>query len=299
VWQLATSLLDAGARVTIATLDSHVHEAVTLDGPRLVVHFGHFRPRARRHMSDLMAVERNAVRRSLEHANPDIVHAHWTYEYALGSLASRLPTLVTVRDWAPTILRLSPDAYRLGRLAMFEWCLARARHLTAVSPYIQTHLERVTCRPVAVVPNGVPDRFFSRRHARLDPQAPVLVSVNNGFGRGKNVTALLEAFAVVRRSLPATRLTLAGEGFARAGEAESWAIRRGCADGVTFLGPIGHDEVLSLLGSSGVLVHPSLEESFGMTLIEAMSQRVPVIGGTRCGALGTRLRSFWRLGRRP
>ena len=34
-----------------------------------------------------------------------------------------------------------------------------------------------------------------------------------------------------------------------------------------------------------LLAHPSREESFGMTLIEAMSQRVPVIGGARAGAV--------------
>ncbi len=38
---------------------------------------------------------------------PDLVHAFTgAKEYALGALASGIPTLVTVRDWMPTVLWL-------------------------------------------------------------------------------------------------------------------------------------------------------------------------------------------------
>ena len=48
--------------------------------------------------------------------------------------------------------------------------------------------------------------------------------------------------------------------------------------------------VRELLAESDVLVHPSREEAFGMTLIEAMACRTPVVGGQtiRCGAVGPR-----------
>jgi glycosyltransferase involved in cell wall biosynthesis len=285
VWQLATSLLDAGAHVTVASLDASAPARVIACGQHLTLKFGCFRPRARDRMRDLMRTERCEIRRALESAGPDIVHAHWAYEYALGSLATGLPTLVTVHDWAPTILRLSPDAYRLGRLAMFGWCLAKAPHLTAVSPHIQVHVERLSRRPVAVIPNGLPDDSFLHQSAGLAPHEPVVVSVNNGFGRLKNVSALLEAFALVRRSLPASRLLLAGKDFGPEEDAHRWACQAGCADGVEFLGPLSREGVLALLRSASTLVHPALEESFGMTLIEAMSQRVPVVGGNRSGAV--------------
>ena len=285
VWQLATNLLDAGAHVTVASLDANVREQATARGEHLTLQFGCFRSRARERMCDLMKAERSEIRRALQRADPDVVHAHWAYEYALGSLATGLPTLITVHDWAPTILRLSPDAYRFVRLAMFGWCLAKAPYVTAVSPHIQAHVERVSRRPVTVIPNGLPDDSFLGQDAGLAPHEPVVVSVNNGFGRLKNVSALLEAFALVRRSLPASRLLLVGNGFASEENAHRWARDAGCADGVEFLGPLSREGVLDLLRSASALVHPALEESFGMTLIEAMSQRVPVVGGDRSGAV--------------
>ncbi len=39
------------------------------------------------------------------------------------------------------------------------------------------------------------------------------------------------------------------------------------------------------LGGHYVFVHPSLEETFGNVLIEAIVEGVPVIGGTRSGAV--------------
>ena len=40
-----------------------------------------------------------------------------------------------------------------------------------------------------------------------------------------------------------------------------------------------------MLDLSDILVHPALEESFGMTLVEAMARKVPVIAGQSSGAV--------------
>jgi glycosyltransferase involved in cell wall biosynthesis len=138
---------------------------------------------------------------------------------------------------------------------------------------------------VPLIPNGLPDDSFLHQGAGLTRHEPVVVSVNNGFGRRKNVSALLEAFALVRCLLPASRLLLAGNGFGPEEDAHRWAREAGCADGVEFLGPLSRDGVIALLLSASALVNPALEESFGMTLIEAMSQRIPVVGGKRSGAV--------------
>ena len=52
-----------------------------------------------------------------------------------------------------------------------------------------------------------------------------------------------------------------------------------------FIGRIPYSQLLDGLATADVLVHPSLEETFGMSIAEAMALGVPVIGGAHSGAV--------------
>ena len=96
---------------------------------------------------------------------------------------------------------------------------------------------------------------------------------------------LLEAHRTLRRQGFGSELQLIGHEYELGGPCEAWARQKRLAEGVTFLGPLPRDKVLTRMREATLLAHPSREESFGMTLIEAMSQRLPVIGGARSGAV--------------
>ena len=292
VCQLVCDLVSRGQRVSVVTLDQAVARPVTATGPLLDVVCGPYRPRHR--MRDLMWVERRAVRDAVLRTRPDLVHAHWCGEYALGAFASGIPTLVTVHDWMPTILRLMGARYWpywSGRTLLYFATLARARYLTANSPYTAEKVRRFTRASLEVVPNGVTDGDFfvpGGQETRGRPRpagSPIIVSVNNGFGPRKNVSRLLEAYRTLRQQGIDSELQLIGDGYGSGGPCEAWARQRRLAEGVTFLGPLPRDETLLRMREATLLAHPAREESFGMTLIEAMSQRLPVVGGARSGAV--------------
>lgn len=283
VTQLAVGLLRRGIDTTVVALDGAVDSEVRLTGPGLRVCVGPYRPRRR--ARDYYRPERAFVARALAREAPALAHAHWTYEYALGALASGVPTLTTVHDWAPAVLRLYRDPYRTVRLAMALDVLARCRALTTVSPVMARRLARLGRRDVAVVPNAVEDELFAPRTHPLDTAAPRLVALANGFSVGKGVRTLLRAFPRVRAWNPACRLVLAGRDHEPDGPASAWARSRGLEVGVEFAGVVPHDEVPALLRAADALVHPSLEESFGVVLAEAMAQGLPVVGGARSGAV--------------
>jgi len=48
---------------------------------------------------------------------------------------------------------------------------------------------------------------------------------------------------------------------------------------------VEHKQLIDLYDQSIIMVHPSIEESFGNTIIEAMSRKVAVIGGQNSGAV--------------
>ena len=188
---------------------------------------------------------------------------------------------MTARNWP----------YWSGRALLYFTVLARARYLTANSPYTANKVRRFTRASLEVVPNGIPDGDFVvpeerqvERQQRL-MRPPLVVSVNNGFGPLKNVQRLLEAHGALTQRGMESELHLVGDGYGSEGPCEAWARRTQLSRAVTFMGPLPREEVLREMRRATVLVHPACEESFGMTLIEAMSQGTPVIGGMRSGAV--------------
>jgi L-malate glycosyltransferase len=281
--QLIVSLLERGYTVHAFSLDRALNEPVVLRGPKLTLHMAPYRPRGR--ARDLFAVERRHLVDAIRRTNPDILHAHWTYEFAWAALSSGVPTLITIRDWAPRILRYDRSAYRIARLLMNYVVLRRGTEFTANSKYIQTQYRRKYRREIPVIPNALPDDVFATNTRRYPAIPHRIVSINNGFGRLKNTKVLLEAFNKLRMRGIQVGMELIGKGYEPRGCAHRWAQERGLTKSVDFVGSIPHREIGARLENASLLIHPSLEESFGYTLLEAMSKRVPVLGGISSGAV--------------
>ena len=61
-------------------------------------------------------LEIRAMVESIKKANPDVVHAQWTYEFAHAAIASGCPHLITARDSPWAIIRHMTSPYRIFRL---------------------------------------------------------------------------------------------------------------------------------------------------------------------------------------
>lgn len=239
--------------------------------------------RARHRARDAFRQERRAVREMVDSVDADVVHAHWTYEFGLGSLAARHPVLVTVHDWAPAILRHKPDGYRAVRMLMQARCLARSRHLTVVSPTMGERLRRVGLR-ATLVPNGLPTADLAAPR-QWGSEARRVLCVTSSFSPLKNTASLLRAFPEVRRRCKGVTLHLVGPEHGPGGPAESWARGHGLDQGVVFEGPLPTEGVRAAMDAADLFVSPSLEESFGLAVLEAMGRGLPVVGGRGAGAV--------------
>jgi glycosyltransferase involved in cell wall biosynthesis len=62
------------------------------------------------------------------------------------------------------------------------------------------------------------------------------------------------------------------------------SLSPGAAKRVTFAGLVAHSDVPTYFGNADIYVNPSLYESFGMSIIEAMAAGLPVVA-TRVGAV--------------
>ena len=236
---------------------------------------------------DAFRRERRQMIAALSRRQPDVVHAQWTYEFAHAGLGSGFPCLVTARDSPRQILRHSPSAFKLFNKYYGDWLIPRIPRLTAVSPYMRQELrDAYTLRsdPV-VIPNGIrPEVFATAEHGR--PARPFTFTTVSGWDPRKNPQPLLAGFAELFRRHPDSRLQLIGRGFEPGGPAAKWAAGKGISAGLVFMGHQSHADVLQQLRDhSDVFIHPTLEESFGSSILEAMSQRLPVIAGIHSGAV--------------
>jgi L-malate glycosyltransferase len=286
---LVEALLERGHTVSVFTLHHEFGSAVqTFRGDKLTVHIGGVRRKGYVRAATQYGQERRNLVEAMRGDPCDVWHAHWTYEYALAALAVDPNTLITIHDWAPLILkmqkRFQDRFYRFGRLTMNNAALRRGRYFTAPSPYIAQQVERVANKKCHIVPNALPDIYFVPE-ARPKRNSYQIVSINHGFDKRKNVATLLSALSIIRQHLPKAKLSLIGRGFGTGEAAHLWATENKLLDGVEWLGVQPYATIHSVLQTADLLVHPSLEESFGMTLIEAMAKRVPVVAGRESGAV--------------
>lgn len=234
---------------------------------------------------DGFRVERERLVASLAVDRLDVVHAHWLYEYAAAALDQHaVPVVITAHDDPWRVLRHMPSLYRLGRFLLARGVMRRAAEITAVSPSLARRIAAFTGRPVAVVANPLPDLLPVRSPAAAGVPQCIGV-VLNGWSTLKNGRAALQAFARLRTRLPSARLAMFGTDHEAGGPAQRWARSHGLAEGVQFVGELPRDELLRHMAGLDVLLHPSVEESFGLVLAEAMAMGVPVVAGRRSGAV--------------
>jgi glycosyltransferase involved in cell wall biosynthesis len=284
---LVHALLEAGASVELVTLAPELTERITLEGPGLRILAGPYRIRPRHHARDFFRAERRQVEELVAHTSGQVVNGLWTYEFALGALASPgRPTVVTAHDAPFTILRYMPDRYRLVRTAMALATRLRLSSLAANSPYLATVWRRQLLyrRAIPVIPNIVSPVSRTSNGARGGAGPPTILEVSDS-GRHKNVGSLVRAMTQVLPSHPEARLRVVGPGLTDDSPLARLADHLGVRHAVEFVGHMEHDRLVEEYSRATIFVHASLEESFGMTVAEAMSHGLPVVGGANAGAV--------------
>jgi len=174
-----------------------------------------------------------------------------------------------------------------GRYRVLEYlsnhCLGRAIAVSASAGEHWARRTRLPARRIVTIRNGIDPARFSRR---LPPEearrrlglpaagAPVIGSVGR-LDPVKGYSDLLRAVAGLAEPLPDLQLVLAGAGPARA-SLEAEARQLGIAARVHFPGFCA--DVQPILDALDVFVLPSLAETLGYALLEAMATGLPTVG---------------------
>ncbi|MET0967176.1 MAG: glycosyltransferase [Nakamurella sp.] len=230
---------------------------------------------------------------------PDVVHVHLLAGQLWGIPAARLAGVRTVISSEHSLMDdtienrpLTPALRRLYLL--LERLTTRT---VAVSTTTKQRLIRWGARPdrISVVDNGID--FAALRFSRAGRER---IRRELGICPGSTVVGAVGRLETVKRFEPTIRalagwlaqgdrhLVIAGDGPLRS-ELTELARELGVDDRIHLLGP--RTDIPDLLSSFDVLVSPSRDETFGMAVVEALGNGLPVVYA-QCPAID-------ELGQRP
>lgn len=231
---------------------------------------------------DFYKFERQQIIEILKQYRPDIVHAHWSYEFAMAALQYTPTALITIHDNPWAVMKYMGSALRLFRLLMAHYVFYRGRRFTTISPYMAQAVQRFISTPIDIIPN--PLTTSNTDITDIKNSSTIISAIMNGWDKRKNGEQLLLAFKEVQEKHTNVILWAMGTAFEAKGPAAIFCQKHFIKN-VIFLGKLPHTDILNRLSRSHLLLHTSLEESFGMVLIEAMSYGVPVVAGKFSGAV--------------
>lgn len=210
---------------------------------------------------------------------PDLIHAHnslWA-----GYTAARIQQKYGI----PYVLTEHSSAFRFhvvpagaGNFIRHAGNHAAAR--ISVSHALAQSYEPYVSKPVAVIPNVVDTDFFRPPDTPRQAHGFTFLSVGNLL-KTKGFNLLLYAFAERFAGDGSVQLMIAGAGPERDALIQL-AADLGIASQVRLLGLLSRDQVRAAMAAADAFIHPSLQETFGVVLIEAMATGLPVVA-TRCG----------------
>lgn len=278
----AKALLGRGHAVTLITTDKNTEQIEVFENGAFRLIIVPRRKRMKAQVADLYKQERSLLTKVIEGEASQVVNAQWTYEYALASLDSFRPTVITVHDAPLSIFLNFRDVLRFLHLLIAIRVRLSCPNLIFVSPFIAKKWchEMLWRGRIDIVPNiGI----SNKAHKSDDTKSKNCISVTES-GRLKNTSALIKSWPSVLINCPDAVLLLVGHGMEEGGKLQKLTSRRGLDHGIRWLGFVDHERVLEKIAGSSLLISTSRQESFGLTLLEAMSLGVPVVAGIDSGA---------------
>ena len=221
----------------------------------------------------------------------DVLHVHYAIPHAsvaylaqqiLKSRKINLPYITTLHGTDITLVGQDPSFE-----PVIFFSLNNSNAITSVSESLRKDTLKTfkIANDVKVIPNFIkiedyqqqPEMQCHRKNFAA-PNEKILIHVSN-FRKVKRVEDVLRVFDIVRKEIPC-KLILVGDGPERPAIDKLCRELNTCSD-IISLGKIANPkEVLSI---SDLFILPSETESFGLSALEAMALKIPVISSNTGG----------------
>ena len=221
----------------------------------------------------------------LRKVKPDIIHSQST---VLG-----MPCL-----FAKIFLRIPYIVYGRGSDVYLPWTfkqqisaliLKNANSVIALTEDMKGKMQSICLKEILVIPNGLNLKNFknilkgvARKKLNIKREDRVIIFTGT-LHSVKGVNYLIQGMDIIKQKGIKAKLLLVGDGEDRE------ALMRLTEEleleqDITFAGRVSNEKVPEYMFASDVFVLPSLSESFGIVILEAMASQLPIIA-TNVGGL--------------
>lgn len=252
-----------------------------------VIYFPKFRFE-RRYFSSLLEIFVRFLRKEFDVIHFNVVPAFINGGFLLLILAKKLgiKTCLNIHgiiELEQDLEPKNPILYELGLLKTIIACKI-ADVIVVNSRWM---LNEVTTRykvppnKIIVIPNGINIEEFSLYNGslKLDGE-PAIVFVGR-VNKIKGIDILIKAVSLLKPRLPNLKLYIIGKGKLR--EFQQLVYNEGLEKNIIFLGPKPRGVLIKYLKSADICVVPSIYESFGIVVLEALAADKPVIASKTGG----------------
>ena len=213
------------------------------------------------------------INKSIKKFSPDIIHSHYATSYGLlGAMTGKHPFILSV--WGSDVFDFPKHSF-LNRL-MLKWIFKKSDLLLSTSLIMKKEIGKYSSGNVVVTPFGIDtNQFCKNKLIRSDVfTIGIIKSLETHYG----IDYLINAFEIVVRKYPfkKLRLVICGQG-TKSDEYKKLVTELKLNQQVSFTGKIPYEEVPAMHNTFNLFVCPSLNESFGVSVLEASACEVPVI----------------------
>lgn len=220
------------------------------------------------------------LKQLIDKVDPDVVNINIPVP-GLGDIATR------AAGHRPTVVYYHFGSMKKGSLALdpLIWLyeslvlpatLRPAKHIVCGSTYVRDGILSRFRNKTSIIPPGVDTVRFHPAPLRVIEPHVLYVGSLNMSDQHKRFSDLLEACAILRVDLPELKLCAVGGGDGQQHYKEM-SIGLGIADMVQFRGRLEGEMLAEAYRNAAVLAVPSLRETFGMVITEAMASGLPVV----------------------
>jgi glycosyltransferase involved in cell wall biosynthesis len=207
----------------------------------------------------------------------DLIHAHGiilngTLAYFVARKL-KIPFVITVHQ-GPFSVISENFIFRTWAKIILE----KADKVMVVSNHLKNEIltSKIKPRDIEVTYNPVNTGLFCIKPGRIREKKIVFAGRLDNFKGGFRT---VKAFSIIAEKLPGWTLTIIGDGEDKKSIEEFISEKPELVNRIFLTGQISKEEIADSFNSSSFFVFPSLHESFGLVIAEAMACGLPVIVG--------------------
>lgn len=202
-------------------------------------------------------------------------------------ISPKIPTIAVIHDLifldSPYASWMTGSAYqqfgRLYRALVVPRIAKNARFIVTVSEYSKRQIVQrlsIPAEKISVIPNALGESWYQYSQCDNNCAQPAFLTVS-GDAPSKNLEALIIAFSIAAAELMVEyKLWVVGVPESKHKKFYNLAQRHGVGGRLVLYGILPEVELQRLYRSAQAFVFPSIEEGFGIPLIEAMASGAPI-----------------------